>query len=103
MRVSDKTVAILIELARIHFGETAPIRLFGSRLDDQARGGDIDIQIIAPDSSYRDEIDFLVDVERRLDERVDLRVQRADRLLIDEIACQEGILLNERQSVDRHT
>lgn len=94
MRVSNKTVAILIELARTYFGESVPVRLFGSRTKDSARGGDIDIQIIAPDSTYRDEIAFLVEAERRLDERVDLRVQRGDRLLIDEIAYEEGILLN---------
>ena len=94
MRVSDQTVAILINLARTHFGESAPVRLFGSRINDRTRGGDIDLQIIAPNSTYRDEVAFLVDVEQRLDERVDLRVQRKDQLLIDEIACKEGILLN---------
>jgi len=94
MRLSKETVAVLTNLAKTHFGESAPVRLFGSRTNDQARGGDIDIQIIAPNSTYRDEIAFLVDVERQLDERVDLRVQREDHLLIDEIAGQEGILLN---------
>ena len=94
MRVSNQTVAVLIKLAKTHFGESAQVRLFGSRTNDQARGGDIDLQIIAPNSTYRDEIAFLVDVEHQLDERVDLRVQRESRLLIDEIACKEGILLN---------
>ena len=94
MRVSRKTIDILTNLARIHFGEAAQVRLFGSRTNDSARGGDIDIQVIAPDSTYRDEVSFLVDVERQLDERVDLRVQRGEKLLIDEIACKEGVLLN---------
>lgn len=94
MRVSGKTVSILIDLARRYFGESAQVRLFGSRTNDQARGGDIDVQIIAPNSIYRDEIAFLVEVERQLDERVDVRVERGDRLLIDEIARKEGVLLN---------
>lgn len=96
MRISPQTVAVLTELAKTHFGESAQVRLFGSRADDHARGGDIDLQIIAPDSTYRDEVAFLVDVERCLDERVDVRVQRADPMLIDEIACKKGILLNGR-------
>lgn len=96
MRVSQKTIDILTNLARIHFGEDAQVRLFGSRTNDLARGGDIDIQVVAPDSTYRDEVSFLVDVERLLDERVDLRVQRGEMLLIDEIARKEGVLLNGR-------
>ncbi|MFI4939462.1 MAG: nucleotidyltransferase domain-containing protein [Burkholderiales bacterium] len=94
MRISDRTISILTDLARIHFGESAQVRLFGSRANDNARGGDIDIQIIAPNSTYRDEISYLVDVEQQLDERVDLRVQRDGPLLIDEIAAKEGILLH---------
>jgi predicted nucleotidyltransferase len=94
MRISDKTVATLINLAKVHFGNDAEVRLFGSRTNDAIRGGDIDIQVIAPNSSYRDEISFLVDVERDLDERVDLRVQRGSGLLIDKIARDKGVLLN---------
>ena len=94
MRISDKTVATLINLTKIHFGNDAEVRLFGSRANDAIRGGDIDIQVIAPNSTYRDEISFLVDVERDLDERVDLRVQRGSCLLIDRIARDKGVLLN---------
>jgi len=94
MRLSEETAAVLTSLAKKHFGEAAEVRLFGSRVDDNARGGDIDIQIIAPASSFQDEIAFLVDVEQQLDERVDLRVQRHARLLIDDIAAKEGVILH---------
>lgn len=94
MRLSTTAIAVLTELARKHFGEAAEVRLFGSRTDDSLRGGDIDIHVIAPASTFRDEISFLVDVERLLDERVDLRVQCGAPLLIDKIATDDGILLN---------
>lgn len=97
MRISDRTAEILIKLAKAHFGDAAQVRLFGSRIDDQAKGGDIDIQIIAPESSYRDEISFLVAVEKELDERVDVRVQRGSKLLIDEQTIQKGVLLHGQQ------
>ena len=94
MRLSDKTVSILVDLANKHFGETAELRLFGSRVDDSALGGDIDLHVVAPNSTYRDEIYFLVDVEAHLNERVDIRVQLGEPLLIDKIALKNGILLN---------
>ncbi|MBI4996183.1 MAG: nucleotidyltransferase domain-containing protein [Rhodocyclales bacterium] len=94
MRLANETITLLANLAKLHFGESAELRLFGSRADDRARGGDIDLHVVAPNSSYRDEIAFLVDVEGRLDERVDLRVQRGEELLIDRLAHKNGIILN---------
>lgn len=95
MRISDKTATVLTSLAKKYFGADVPVRLFGSRTNDNARGGDIDIHIIAPKSTFRDELSFLAEVGRQLDERVDLRVLRDSTLLIDEIAINEGILLHE--------
>ena len=94
MRISDKTADVLISLAKRYFGDEAPLRLFGSRTNDNIRGGDIDLHIIAPKSTFRDELSFLAEVESQLDERVDLIVQRGSELLIDEVAIKEGILLH---------
>lgn len=68
MRISEQTANILTSLAKKHFGDDAPVRLFGSRTNDKVRGGDIDIHIIAPKSSFRDELSFLAEVEDQLDE-----------------------------------
>jgi hypothetical protein len=94
MRISAEKIAVLTALVSTHFGRDARLRLFGSRVDDRQRGGDIDLHVIAPQASYRDEVAFLVDVERLLDERVDIRVQRGDPLLIDKIARDEGVSLS---------
>ena len=45
MRLEAKQVEILGRVVRQHFGEKTRLLLFGSRLDDQAKGGDIDLYL----------------------------------------------------------
>lgn len=45
MRLAADDVAAIKEAARDAFGETAVVRLFGSRTDDTLRGGDIDLHV----------------------------------------------------------
>lgn len=48
MRLSPAEVAAIGESAVQAFGEDAVVRVFGSRLDDSRRGGDIDLHIYLP-------------------------------------------------------
>jgi len=43
--IERKLVSIILEAARRRFGEGAEIWLFGSRVRDDARGGDIDLLV----------------------------------------------------------
>lgn len=45
MRLKPNEVAILLSIGHSCFGESASIWLFGSRTDDNKRGGDIDLYI----------------------------------------------------------
>lgn len=45
MRISEQTRATIVETAHAVFGADVLVKLFGSRLNDQARGGDIDLLI----------------------------------------------------------
>lgn len=45
MRLSAEEVAAIKDAARAAFGESAVVRLFGSRVDDAERGGDIDLHV----------------------------------------------------------
>ena len=94
MRFAPETLAILIDIAKTHFGDGAVVRLFGSRVNDSAVGGDIDIHVSAPHAQFIDEVAFLAQAERLLDEKVDLRVQTGEMLLIDKVARNEGVLLS---------
>jgi len=45
MRLSAEDIAAIRRLVQARFGAGAGIRLFGSRLDDSARGGDVDLYV----------------------------------------------------------
>ena len=47
MRLTDRQHATLTAAVRRHFGPHAPSWLFGSRVDDGARGGDFDVMVQA--------------------------------------------------------
>lgn len=99
MRLSSRERATIHETVREAFGQEACVRLFGSRLDDSARGGDIDLHIEAPGTP-----DELMDAELRLatrlqralgERRIDLVVHPAGTAPrpIDRHALETGVLL----------
>ena len=45
MRLTPTEIAAIKAAARDAFGETVVVRLFGSRVDDHRRGGDIDLHV----------------------------------------------------------
>lgn len=45
MRLTQRETAVIREAANRCFGPEAVVRLFGSRLDDRKRGGDIDLYV----------------------------------------------------------
>lgn len=45
MRLTEKQIEAIRQLARQLVGQDARVRVFGSRLDDAARGGDLDLML----------------------------------------------------------
>jgi len=45
MRLSSTQTRVILDCMRQHFGADASVMLFGSRLDDAARGGDVDLLV----------------------------------------------------------
>jgi len=75
--------------------ESGEIFLFGSRIDDTKRGGDIDLYISVPyrDGLVKRKIDFLVKLKRKIGEqKIDVVLDRGKDNPIDRVA-KKGVLL----------
>ncbi len=73
---------------------SASIYLFGSRVDDSARGGDIDILVLSREIGLWDRLDILADLHRALGEKkIDLVVYPDLSRPFARIAAREGVQL----------
>lgn len=99
MRLTPDEIAAIKACAARHFGAGATVRLFGSRVHDHLRGGDIDLHVIAEAAEQVDrhhEGRFRRDLEDRIgDRRVDLLLLAPGEPFqpIDHIAVNEGVVL----------
>ncbi len=77
MRLSDKEIEIIKRTVMEYFGNSR-VYLFGSRLIDQKRGGDIDLFVIpdVKDSLYLRKIKTKAKLKQLLKKPVDLVVHR---------------------------
>jgi hypothetical protein len=99
VRLTAQERTAITECARRIFGDGCVVRLFGSRVDDRRRGGDIDLHVVADDrlATLPNEIAFKQAVQDRTEEqRIDvvLRGRSDPPGPIDEIAVASGVLLS---------
>jgi predicted nucleotidyltransferase len=91
MRLSHSQSQMISEQIHRHFGEGAAIWLFGSRLDDHKKGGDVDLYVEAAHHTLLDEIRCKIKLEESLDMPVDLIVRHpTESSLIAKIAKTQG-------------
>lgn len=97
MRLSIKEKDCILKTAELVFGAQSSVYLFGSRTDDNKRGGDIDLYIATQselDDKLNKKIMFLVKLKNQLgDQKIDLVISGSPHRLIDKIALAEGIKL----------
>lgn len=97
MRLSEFEKQQILHTAREHFGDSARVSLFGSRVDNEARGGDIDLLICTDQSAAAartQRVPFLVQLKRRIgDRRIDVVIQAPDsrRSSIHQAAASQGV------------
>jgi uncharacterized protein len=72
----------------------ANVYLFGSRVDDNARGGDLDLLVLSAKIGLLERLDILADLHRTLGEqKIDLVIYPDLSRPFARIAAREGILL----------
>jgi predicted nucleotidyltransferase len=101
MRLTPMQKEAICETASKYFGTEAHVWLFGSRVDDQAKGGDIDLfiepQIQNAAQLIVAKLQFLRDLHKKIGEqKIDVVLRRTDStvdLPVYRIAKQTGVLL----------
>jgi predicted nucleotidyltransferase len=82
MRLNCREIEAIKETAREIFGDNATISLFGSRTDNNKKGGDIDLFIqcdlqISGAELYQLKIKFLVQLKKIIgDQKIDVLINR---------------------------
>jgi predicted nucleotidyltransferase len=99
MRLNDHQIQAILQLARQIAGDRTRVRIFGSRLDDTMRGGDIDLMLELPEPVENPALmaaRMSAKVSRAMHGRkvdVLLSAPNLKRLPIHDIAFKEGQLL----------
>ncbi|PCI70032.1 MAG: DNA polymerase III subunit beta [Piscirickettsiaceae bacterium] len=100
MRISELQRDLIKQTVLKYFGAGSDLRLFGSRVDDNARGGDIDLyiepEIRDVDDIVAAKLDTLLELHQLLGEqKIDLVINRnvGKVLPIYKVAKKTGIAL----------
>ncbi|NLO18570.1 MAG: nucleotidyltransferase domain-containing protein [Ignavibacteria bacterium] len=97
MRVNQEQIEKIVNLAKASFGKEISLYLFGSRANNDLRGGDIDLMLETKESvDMKDKIEFLSKAFRDITERkIDLIIfdKNAKKIDLYEIAKRDGVAL----------
>ena len=100
MRISEQEKTAIIKSAKNVFGKNIKVYLFGSRVDNNKKGGDIDIYIKLPEPiNSTDKLSKKISLNTVLinllgDQKFDIIVNdNTDDKLIYKVAEQEGVRL----------
>ena len=94
MRISSTQAKFIAQIVHQHLGESARMWLFGSRVDDQKRGGDVDLYVESDSHTLMNELRCKLQLEEKLEIPVDLIVRSHNEdTSIAQIARKTGVAL----------
>jgi hypothetical protein len=96
MRLQDFEINSIKSTANHIFGKGSKVVLFGSRVYDNVKGGDIDLYIQPSDKNnlWEKKINFLVQLKSAIgDQKIDVIISRDKSRLIEQEAIKNGIEL----------
>jgi len=97
MRLSSHEVDV-IKKAVHRLDGNAQIYLFGSRVDDQLKGGDIDLLIVTEALSFNDKIDIQVAIKKELGEqKIDILLRNNSQTRSDPFVTE---ILTQAKNLD---
>ncbi len=97
MRLTTSEINAITQNAKNIFGDAAKVYLFGSRVDDSKKGGDIDLYVISEnqDNLYEKKVKFLSALDMSLGEqKIDVVIAKDKNRPIEKEAIAKGIELN---------
>ena len=96
MRLQKKEIQTILQVAKSIYGERVKVYLFGSRLDNTKRGGDIDL-LIRTDEAKKGvlaRIRMIAQLKYLLgDQKIDIIGDHEESIVVQE-ALQKGVLLS---------
>jgi predicted nucleotidyltransferase len=95
VRLTTFEVTAIKQSAQEVFGSGVDVFLFGSRVDDDKRGGDIDLYIkTQTNNDLTHKIQFLIALEQKIGEqKIDVILAMDKNRLIEQQAMNTGVLL----------
>lgn len=97
MRLSLFEIKNILHLKDAIFGKNLKLYLFGSRVDDSAKGGDIDLYLKVNNLNnvFEKKVEFLSQLQRVLGEqKIDLVFSRDELRLVDKEVLSKGVELS---------
>lgn len=97
MRLKEENIEYIKKVAISIFGNNMSVYLFGSRVDDKKRGGDIDLYIETDvkEDLFRKKVAMLIQLNKAFgDQKIDLIINNfTNKKNIFKVAKQKGVLL----------
>lgn len=93
MRLKPEEIKAIKESIRL-FDEDAKIWLYGSRTDDNKRGGDIDLLIFSEKLGFSEKLKIKVQLYKKIGEqKIDILIAKDDKKPFIRIALENAVLL----------